>query len=53
LRFTYFGLFQYSPNMEILMALVFVAIPIGGTLSLVYLIERIQQRVRDFRGQNQ
>ena len=53
LRFTYFGLFQYSPNMEIRMALVFVAIPIGGTLSLVYLIERIQQRVRDFRGHSQ
>ena len=53
LRFTYFGLYQYSPNMEILMAFVFVAIPIGGFVSLVYLIERIQQRIRDFRGEGQ
>lgn len=50
LRFSYFGLFQNSPNMEILMAWVFAAIPIGGVLALVYLCERIQQRWSDFRG---
>ena len=50
LRFSYFGLFQNSPNMEILMAWVFVSIPIGGVLALVYLCERIQQRWSDFRG---
>jgi TRAP-type C4-dicarboxylate transport system permease small subunit len=50
LRFSYFGLFQNSPNMEILMAWVFAAIPIGGILALVYLCERIQQRWNDFRG---
>lgn len=50
LRFSYFGLFQHSPNMEILMAWVFASIPIGGILALVYLWERIQQRWSDFRG---
>jgi len=50
LRFSWFGMFQYSPNMEILMVLVFISIPLGGVLSLTYLVERIQQRVRDFRG---
>ena len=49
LRFSYFGRFQNSPNMEILMAWVFASIPIGGTLALVYLFERIQQRWSDFR----
>ena len=34
LRFSYFGLFQNSPNMEILMAWVFASIPIGGILRL-------------------
>jgi TRAP-type C4-dicarboxylate transport system permease small subunit len=53
LRFSWFGLFQYSPNMEILMVWVFIAMPLGGVLSLVYLVERIQQRVRDFRGGTQ
>jgi TRAP-type C4-dicarboxylate transport system permease small subunit len=53
LRFSYFGLFQNSPNMEILMVWVFISIPLGGVLSLIYLIERIQQRVRDFRGVDQ
>lgn len=53
LRFSWFGLYQYSPNMEILMAWVFVAMPLGGVLSLVYLVERIQQRLRDFRGGGQ
>jgi TRAP-type C4-dicarboxylate transport system permease small subunit len=53
LRFSWFGLFQNSPNMEILMAWVFISIPIGGTLSLIYLIERIQQRLRDVRGDGQ
>lgn len=50
LRFSYFGLFQTSPNMEILMLWVFISIPIGGGLSLIYLVERIQHRVRDLRG---
>jgi TRAP-type transport system small permease protein len=50
LRFSYFGLYQNSPNMEILMAWVFASIPIGGTLALVYLIERVRQRWSDFRG---
>jgi len=53
LRFSYFGLFQYSPNMEILMVLVFISIPIGGILSLTYLVERMQQRLRDYRGDTQ
>jgi TRAP-type transport system small permease protein len=53
LRFSYFGLFQNSPNMEILMAWVFIAIPVGGVLALLYLIERIQQRLKDFRGDTQ
>jgi TRAP-type C4-dicarboxylate transport system permease small subunit len=53
LRFSWFGMFQYSPNMEILMVLVFISIPLGGVLSLTYLVERIQQRVRDFRGDAQ
>ncbi len=50
LRFTYFGLYQNSPNLEILMAWIFAAIPIGGVLALVYLAERIQQRLRGMRG---
>jgi TRAP-type C4-dicarboxylate transport system permease small subunit len=50
LRFSWFGLFQNSPNMEILMAWIFISIPIGGILALIYLVERIQQRVRDIRG---
>ena len=49
LRFSWFGLFQNSPNMEILMVWVFLSIPIGGIFSLIYLVERIQQRLRDFR----
>jgi len=53
LRFSYFGLFQNSPNMEILMAWVFIAIPVGGVLALLYLIERIRQRLNDFRGSAQ
>ncbi|MFI5338350.1 MAG: TRAP transporter small permease [Candidatus Methylomirabilales bacterium] len=53
LRFSWFGLFQNSPNMEVLMMWVFISIPIGGVLSLIYLVERIQQRVRDFRGDGQ
>jgi TRAP-type C4-dicarboxylate transport system permease small subunit len=50
LRFSYFGLFQNSPNMQILMVWIFISIPIGGILSLVYLVERVQQRLRDIRG---
>ena len=50
LWFSWFGMFQFSPNMEILMVWIFISIPIGGVLSLTYLVERIQQRVRDFRG---
>jgi TRAP-type C4-dicarboxylate transport system permease small subunit len=50
LRFSWFGMFQNSPNMEILMVWVFISIPIGGILSLAYLVERIQQRLSDFRG---
>ncbi|HXZ44422.1 MAG TPA: TRAP transporter small permease [archaeon] len=53
LRFSWFGLFQNSPNMEILMVWVFIAIPLGGILALIYLVERIQQRVRDFRSGGQ
>lgn len=53
LRFSWFGMFQNSPNMEILMAWIFISIPLGGVLSLIYLIQRIQQRVRDFRGVDQ
>jgi TRAP-type C4-dicarboxylate transport system permease small subunit len=53
LRFSYFGLFQNSPNMEILMVWVFISIPIGGIFSLAYLVERIQQRLSDFRGGGQ
>jgi TRAP-type transport system small permease protein len=53
LRFSWFGFFQNSPNMEILMVWVFISIPLGGALALVYLVERIQQRVRDFRSGGQ
>ncbi len=53
LRFSWFGFFQNSPNMEILMVWVFVAIPLGGILALIYLVQRIQQRVRDFRSGGQ
>jgi TRAP-type C4-dicarboxylate transport system permease small subunit len=53
LRFSWFGMFQNSPNMEILMVWVFISIPIGGILSLAYLVERIQQRLSDFRGGGQ
>jgi TRAP-type C4-dicarboxylate transport system permease small subunit len=53
MRFSWFGMFQNSPNMEILMAWIFISIPIGGILSLIYLTERIQQRLRDFRGGTQ
>ncbi|MGD0263617.1 MAG: TRAP transporter small permease [Candidatus Methylomirabilota bacterium] len=50
LRFSWFGTFQNSPNMEILMVWVFVSIPLGGILALIYLVERIQQRLSDFHG---
>jgi TRAP-type C4-dicarboxylate transport system permease small subunit len=53
LRFSWFGMFQNSPNMEILMVWVFISIPIGGIFSLAYLVERIQQRLSDFRGGGQ
>ncbi len=53
LRFSWFGFFQNSPNMEILMIWVFIAIPLGGILALIYLVERIQQRLRDFRSGGQ
>jgi len=53
IRFAYFGLFQYSPNMEILMFWVFGVIPLGAVLALVYLVERMQQRVRDIKGGDQ
>jgi len=53
LRFSWFGMFQFSPNMQILMVWIFISIPIGGILSLTYLVERIQQRLRDFRGDGQ
>jgi TRAP-type C4-dicarboxylate transport system permease small subunit len=53
LRFSWFGFFQNSPNMEIVMVWVFISIPLGGALALVYLVERIQQRVRDIRGGGQ
>jgi TRAP-type transport system small permease protein len=53
LWFSWFGMFQNSPNMEILMVWVFISIPLGGVLSLIYLVERIQQRLRDVRGDAQ
>lgn len=46
LRFSYFGLFQYSPNLEILMVWVFISLPIGGLLALIYLVERAQRTLR-------
>jgi TRAP-type C4-dicarboxylate transport system permease small subunit len=49
LRFSHFGLFQYGLTVEISMVLVYIAIPTGGVLALLYLIERIQRRVRDMR----
>ena len=51
LRFSRFGLYQYGLTVEISMVLVYIAIPIGGVLALLYLIERIQRRVRDMRGE--
>jgi TRAP-type C4-dicarboxylate transport system permease small subunit len=53
IRFTYFGLYQNSPNMEILMFWVFLSIPVGAVLALVYLLERMQHRVREIRGGEQ
>jgi TRAP-type C4-dicarboxylate transport system permease small subunit len=53
LRFSWFGFFQNSPNMEILMIWVFSSIPLGGALALVYLVERIRQRVRDTQAGGQ
>lgn len=46
LRFSYFGLFQYSPNLEILMVWVFISLPVGGLLALIYLGERVQRTLR-------
>lgn len=46
LRFSYFGLFQYSPNLEILMVWVFISLPVGGLLALIYLVERVQRTLR-------
>lgn len=46
LRFSYFGLFQYSPNLEILMVWIFISLPIGGLLALIYLGERVQRTLR-------
>ncbi len=51
LRFSRFGLYQYGLTVEISMVLVYIAIPIGGVLALLYLIERIQRRLRDMRGE--
>ena len=53
LRFSWFGLFQNSPNMEILMVWVFISIPLGGFMALIYLVERIQQRGHEVRGDGQ
>ncbi len=53
LRYSYFGLFEHSPNMEVPMILVFAAIPLGGILALLYLVERIQRRLRDAREDGQ
>ncbi len=53
IRFTYFGLYQNSPNMEILMFWVFLSIPLGAVLSLTYLVERMQSRFRQMRGGDQ
>jgi TRAP-type transport system small permease protein len=50
IRFTYFGLFQNSPNMEVLMFWVFASIPLGAIVALTYLVERMQSRVHDMRG---
>lgn len=51
LRFSRFGLFQYGLSVEISMVAVYIAIPVGGVLALLYLIERIQRRVHDMRGE--
>ncbi len=50
IRFTYFGLYQNSPNMEILMFWVFASIPLGAILALTYLVERMKSRVRIMKG---
>lgn len=50
LRFSYFGTFEHSPNMEVPMLLVVASIPLGGILALLYLVERISRRLRDARG---
>jgi len=49
LRFSRFGLYQYGLTVEIPMVCVFIAIPIGGILGLLYLIERIRHRLRAMR----
>lgn len=53
LRFSWFGIYQTSPSMEIPMAWVLISIPLGGVVSLLYLVERMQQRARDLRGGDQ
>lgn len=53
LRFSYFGLFEWSPNMEIPMVLVYASIPLGGGLALIYLVERIRRRLRDLGSEVQ
>lgn len=53
MRFTYFGLYQNSPNMEILMFWVFASIPLGAVLALIYLVERMQHRTREIQGEEQ
>jgi TRAP-type C4-dicarboxylate transport system permease small subunit len=47
LHFSYFGLFQRSPNMEILMFFIFISLPIGGVLSFIYLVWRFTKDLRE------
>jgi len=48
-RFSELGVFQRSISLQIRMAWVFAAIPVGGLLALTYLSQRIQRHWRTLR----
>ncbi len=45
LRFTHFGLFQYGLTLPISMVSVYIAIPLGAVLALLYLVDRTRRRI--------
>ncbi len=50
IRFARFGTTELSTAMQIPMVWIYASVPVGGILSLIYLVERISQHVRDLRG---